>query len=431
MTTIGIVGAGVAGVHLALYLQKHGVAATLYSDRSPDEMRAARLPASVALMGATQARDAELGTNHWSAPEQGTHQINIRVAGEPPLVISGHPDAPFLFIDMRVYLPRLMADLAARGGKIVVAPCDAEGVVRLGADHDLVIVATGRDGLTAMFPRLPERSPYDAPQRRLCAGLFRGVNAARPFEMEFNIAPGTGEIFVNQFLMRDGYATVLLFEAIPGGALEPLTHLRYEDDPAAFNATALAAVRDHAPATFARIDPAAFALTGPLDTLHGAIVPTVRRGWAPLGGGTFAMAVGDTHVNNDPIVGQGANAASRAAWLLGELVVARARAGGRFDESFCVESEQQLWESVRPTTEWTNAFLQPPPPHAISLLVAAAQNQAIADAFVTNFNYPRRQWDVLSSPDATAAFIGSFAAAPTCSRDAAQPGHVAGGTGVG
>src|SRR4051794_21978562 len=102
MITIGIVGAGIAGVHLALYLQKHGIAATLYSDRSPDEMRGARLPSSVALMGATAARDVELGTNYWDAPELGTYHVNIRIAGEPPLVVRGRLAAPFLFIDMRV-----------------------------------------------------------------------------------------------------------------------------------------------------------------------------------------------------------------------------------------------------------------------------------------------------------------------------------------
>jgi hypothetical protein len=43
---------------------------------------------------------------------------------------------------------------------------------------------------------------------------------------------------------------------------------------------------------------------------------------------------------------------------------------------------------------------------------AAAQNQAIANAFADNFNTPKQQWAVLCSPDATAAFIESFSAAP-------------------
>ncbi|MFS8072024.1 MAG: monooxygenase, partial [Byssovorax sp.] len=89
-----------------------------------------------------------------------------------------------------------------------------------------------------------------------------------------------------------------------------------------------------------------------------------------------------------------------------------ARTGAPFDEAFCAGAEAHLWEDERSVTEWTNAFLQPPPPHAIGLFVAAAQNQAIANAFADNFNHPKKQWAVLSSPDATAAFIASFGAAP-------------------
>jgi 2-polyprenyl-6-methoxyphenol hydroxylase-like FAD-dependent oxidoreductase len=45
---IGIVGAGIAGLHLALYLQKHGIDATLITDRAPDDYRDIRLLNTVA-----------------------------------------------------------------------------------------------------------------------------------------------------------------------------------------------------------------------------------------------------------------------------------------------------------------------------------------------------------------------------------------------
>jgi hypothetical protein len=412
MTSIGIVGSGIAGLHLALYLQKQGIEATVYSDRSADEIRGGRLPNTVALTAVTRARDTALGTNHWSAPEHGTCSMAIRIEGSPPLAFRAFLEQSALFIDMRVYLPRLMADFQERGGSIVITPARAEDVAVLAAKHDLMVVAAGRAGLAEMFPRLPERSPYHEPQRRLFAGLFRGIRHPSPFEMTFNIVPGQGEIVENQYLTLDGVASGLLIEAIPGGPFDPLTRLRYEDDPAAFDAAVLAVVRDHAPDTYARTDPATFGLTRALDTLAGGFTPTARRGWAPLRGGRFALAAGDAHITHDPLAGQGANAASRAAWSLGELLVARARGGDRFDEAFCADAEAHLWEDARSVTEWSNAFLQPPPPHAIALFVAAAQNQAIANAFADNFNHPKKQWAVLSSPDATAAFIASFGAAP-------------------
>lgn len=410
MTTIGIVGAGVAGLHLALYLQKHGVPVTVYSDRTPAQVRAGRLPSTVALMGATLDRDAALGTNHWARPELRTASVRVRIAGSP-LDFTGALQQSWLFVDMRVYLPRLMDDFTARGGTLVVAPCSAEAAARLADDHDLVVVATGRDGLTGMFPRIPERSPYQEPQRRILAGLFRGVRLPSPFEMSFNIVPGQGEVFESQQLTLEGHATGLLFEGIPGGAFDPLTRLRYEEDPRAFDAAVLAMVREHLPDVYARTNPAQFGLLGPLDTLSGAVIPTVRRGLAALSGGRFVLALGDTHVTHDPIVGQGANAASRAAWLLGELVTAHAHAGGRFDEAFCSQAEARLWEVTAASSVWSNAFLQPPPPHAIELLGAAVQSRALADAFVNNFNFPDWMWAAVSSPDGTAAFIAASHAA--------------------
>jgi protoporphyrinogen oxidase len=38
MTHIGIIGAGIAGLHLSLFLQKHGIAATVYT--SPERSAA-------------------------------------------------------------------------------------------------------------------------------------------------------------------------------------------------------------------------------------------------------------------------------------------------------------------------------------------------------------------------------------------------------
>ena len=65
---IGIVGAGIAGLHLALYLQKHGVDATVITDRPPEEYRDIRLLNTVAHHHVTIAREDYLGVNHWTDP---------------------------------------------------------------------------------------------------------------------------------------------------------------------------------------------------------------------------------------------------------------------------------------------------------------------------------------------------------------------------
>jgi hypothetical protein len=183
--------------------------------------------------------------------------------------------------------------------------------------------------------------------------------------------------------------------------------LRYDDDPAAFEALLLDLLREHAPRVFARIDRAEFGLTGPLDLLQGAITPTVRRGFAPLGTGRYALAIGDVHVLNDPILGQGANAASYAAWTAGEAIEHAARLGGPFDEAFCRAVEARIWEYARPVTEWTNAALHPPAPHVLEVFQAAARSKEIADEVVDNFNAPARNWAIFQSPASASAYLES------------------------
>jgi hypothetical protein len=219
--------------------------------------------------------------------------------------------------------------------------------------------------------------------------------------MSFTIAPGHGEIFQAPFLSADGYVNAVLFEVIPGQGLQPIMDRRYDDDPQAFERLVLDLLREYAPVIFERVDEREFGLTGPLDVLQGAITPTVRRGYARLENGRPVLALGDVHVLNDPVLGQGANAASHAAWVLGEAILA----GGPFDEPFCQRVEDRIWKYTGAATAWTNAALLPPTPHAQAVFGAAGQSQAVANELVENFNDPIRAWAALESPAGAASFL--------------------------
>jgi 2-polyprenyl-6-methoxyphenol hydroxylase-like FAD-dependent oxidoreductase len=404
MTSIGIVGSGIAGLQLGLFLQQAGVSATIYSDRTPDQIRAGRLPNSVARFEHTQARERELGVNFWEFPDFQISSLHFRINDDPPLAFRGDIPWSMSFVDMRIYLAALLDAFAARGGEVIIGTLQAADLAGLAARHDLITVASGRASLTELFPRDAERSPYDQPQRRLCCGIFRGVRHPEPLGASYNVSPGHGEIFQAPFYTFEGWLNTLLFECIPGQGLAQIVDLRYEDDPKAFEMTVLDLLREHAPVVYERVDQQHFGLTRPLDLLQGAITPTVRRGYAALDGGRYVVALGDVHVLNDPILGQGANAASQAAWVLGEAIVA----GGPFDEAFCHRVEDRIWAYASAVTAWTNATLQPPPDHAVEVFVAAAQNQAIANTLVDNFNAPARNWAVFKSPEGAADFIASF-----------------------
>jgi 2-polyprenyl-6-methoxyphenol hydroxylase-like FAD-dependent oxidoreductase len=401
MRSIGIVGSGIAGLHLGLKLQQAGVATTMYSDRTPEQIRAGRIPNFVARFGHTQARERALGVDHWSTPEFTASTAHFRINGEQPLTFCGTLAEPMSIVDMRLYLPALHEAFAARGGRVVIANVQGPDLHGLAKEHDLIVVASGRASLTDLFPRIPERSPYTAPLRRLFGGLFHGVRFPEPLGVSYNVSPGHGELLQTPFATFGGRVNSILFECIPGGDLERIVDMRYDDDPYAFEATVLDLLQEHAPVIYERVDRRAFRLTRSLDLLQGAITPVVRHGYTRLTGDRFAVALGDVRSVVDPIVAQGANTASQSAWLLGEEILA----GGPFDEAFCRRVDERIWEYARPATEWTNATLQPPPQHAIDVFTAAAQNQAIADEITNNFGAPARNWAIFESPEGARAFL--------------------------
>jgi len=403
MNGIGIVGAGIAGLQLGLYLQQHGIPVTIYSDRTPEQTRAGRLPNSVARFEHTRAREREMGVSHWELPDFEMKCVHFYIDGAPPLTFRGDLARPASFVDIRIYQAQLLEDFAARGGRVEIDAPDASDVTRLSAEHDLMVVASGRGSLTELFRRVPGRSPYTAAQRRLMVGLFEGVTLPDPLGISFNISPGHGEVFQAPFFSIAGRVCSILVEAVPGGALEPITHLRYDDDPSAFEATLLDLLRQHARRIFERVDRERFHLTRPLDLLQGAVTPTVRRGYVQLKNGRYVLALGDVHILNDPILGQGANTASHAARVAGEAILG----GGPFDEQFCRTVEEDVWTYARPVTEWTNAALHPPAPHVMAVFQAASRDKAIADELVENFNAPERNWAIFESPDNASAFLRS------------------------
>ncbi|MDQ4122946.1 MAG: monooxygenase [Acidobacteriota bacterium] len=395
MKNIGIVGCGIAGLHLGLFLQKHGIDATIYSDKTPDQIRAGRIPNFVVRFQNTLNRERALGVNHWDFEDFGVFGVHMYINVPPtPLYWFGAKKRPSSAVDMRIYQSTLLEDFATRGGKIVIGELQANDVARLSEQHDLMVVASGRGSLKEMFPRDAQRSPFTEPQRRITGAFFRGLDFTDPIGVVYNVSPGNGEIFQAPFTTFGQRVCSILIESIPGGAFDVISNMRYADDPKKFESTVLDLVRRHAPMIYERINLKEFGVLRPEDILQGAITPTVRQGFTSLGNGKFAMALGDVHVLVDPIIAQGANTASKCAWILGEALLE----DQPLDEDFCRETEQRLWEAARAASEWTNATLQPPPPYALRIFAAAAQNQALANELIENFNMPERNWEIFSSP---------------------------------
>jgi 2-polyprenyl-6-methoxyphenol hydroxylase-like FAD-dependent oxidoreductase len=216
-----------------------------------------------------------------------------------------------------------------------------------------------------------------------------------------SVSPGHGEMIVIPTITFDGVANALLMENVPGGDMEELATLTYEADPKHFRRVILDKLEKHHPTTYDRIDTARFDLAQPLDLLQGGIVPTVRNTVVQFDGGKCAIALGDVHSVVDPMMGQGANVASYAAFVLGEEIVN----SEVLDARFCEKVDLRRQDRVLAASRWTNIMLQPPSEALGMLIGAMSQNQTLADEFTENFNFPDHQWDRIASPERIRAWI--------------------------
>jgi hypothetical protein len=105
-------------------------------------------------------------------------------------------------------------------------------------------------------------------------------------------------------------------------------------------------------------------------------------------------------------MGQGANVASYAAFVLGEEIVN----SDVLDTRFCEKVDLKRQDRVLAAARWTNIMLQPPSEALGMLIGTMSQNPALANEFTENFNYPDRQWDGVSTPARIHAWINRMSA---------------------
>ena len=221
-----------------------------------------------------------------------------------------------------------------------------------------------------------------------------------------SVSPGHGEMIVIPTVTFGGIANALLMENVPGGDMEELATLSYDDNPKHFLKALLGKLEKHHPTTYDRIDTACFDLAQPQDLLQGGVVPTVRNTMVEFDDGKCAIALGDVHAIVDPMMGQGANVASYAAFVLGEEIVA----ADACDARLCEKIDLKRQDRVLAASRWTNVMLQPPTEALGMLIGAMSQNPALANEFTENFNYPDRQWDRISTPQRIQAWIERMSA---------------------
>jgi hypothetical protein len=406
MRHIVIIGAGQAGLLLALGMLGEGYRVTVVSDRTAEQIGNGRILSNQCVFEPALRHERALGLNHWDS--QVPPVIGIAFdAGMPgsadPFISWVSPlDNPAQSIDQRLKMSFWLTEFVNRGGELRIAKVGPEELAGYADEADLLLVAAGR-GLQfdSVFPRDDSRSPYSEPQRAITLhivsqpeDLYQGVT--------FGLVPGVGEFFVLPLLTAAGPKMGLYFSAVPDGPMDVFNGVTDVDQH-------LDLCRDQ----LRRFFPWSAGLAegvesgGPLDLLTGRITPVVRHGVGTLPTGQPVLAMGDTAVTNDPIAGQGANNAVHCARIYQQLITEH---GDKpFDADFMTRCFDSYWDYARHSTRFNNDLLAPPPAHVLETLQAAQEYPEVAHRFAHLFNDPSDYGPWLGDPEVAQAYLRKMA----------------------
>lgn len=234
---VAVVGAGLAGTSAALGFADAGFDVTLYSDRDREALRDKVPPTGVGvLFGKSREWDAEIIDDLYEVGN--TTGISVRLhsgsGDERTDVLEFNPEYGYVAqaVDLRLRADDRLGRFLDRGGRFAVEAVDLDRLDAIAADADITLVATGKGGLSTLFPVDEARTHYREPQRRLLQVTLTGLDhGPDTFAYRsrgggdhslFNLDSENGEIFVGPFLHKDAGATwSFIVFAKPDGAWAP------------------------------------------------------------------------------------------------------------------------------------------------------------------------------------------------------------------
>ncbi|MDC9581530.1 FAD-binding oxidoreductase [Xenorhabdus sp. PR6a] len=387
MRRIAIVGGGQAGLPLALGLLDKGYQVTVVTNRTPDDIRHGRVMSSQCMFDASLQFERDLGLNQWETqcpPVEGIGFIvpHPEIPHDKAIEWSARLDKYAQAVDQRLKMPFWLELFASRGGHLEISDVDVAGLERLAASHELVILAGGKGKIVKLLERDASRSPYDTPRRALALTYVNGMVPTPEYSrVSFNLIPGVGEYFVFPALTLNGPCDIMVFEGIPGGAMDGWQEARTPQEHLAYSKHILNTFLPWESERCHHVE-----LTDENGILAGCFAPTVRKPVLTLPSGRQIFGLGDAVVTNDPLTGQGSNNATKACKVYYEAILARG------DKPFTAEwmnhTFEQFWKYGHYVVEWTNSLLAPPKPHILDLLGAAQRLPALASTIANAFNHP-------------------------------------------
>ena len=409
MTSVAIIGAGQAGLQLAIGLRQGGLDVTVVSNRTGQEIHDGRVMSSQCMFSNALDTERALGIDFWDdtcPPVEGISLAvpNPEAPGQKAIDWAARLDRPAQATDQRLKMPRWMEHFESLGGELVIHEATVDDLERYAASHDLVLVAAGKGEIAGLFARDVERSTFDQPMRALALTYVTGMTPRPEFSAVcFNLVPGVGEYFVFPSLTTTGECEIMVFEGVPGGPMDCWADVTTPEEHLARSKWILETFMPWEAARCEDVE-----LTDPNGTLAGRFPPTVRKPVGRLPSGALVLGVGDVVVLNDPITGQGSNNAAKCAAVYLERILARPE--GPFDAQWMQETFEQYWAYAQFVATWTNALLTPPPPHVLMLLGAGNGEPRLAHRFVNGFDDPRDYFEWFMDPVKADAYLAELAA---------------------
>lgn len=376
-----IIGAGIAGLTLAYALRQNGrfdFKMIMASD--VEDIRNGRILSTQAHFEASLQTEERFGIQNYGAVNE-FKSIEMVMNGQR--MFRGNLKCRAVSQDQRLYLSNLIDGLSARGVEIQKKRLASSDLSALANEYDLIVDCTGKRGPIAAFPQYEGLlNTPSSPPRVITAGMFYGLELEDKHKMGFNIVPGQGELFESTTMARHGLASSLLLEAIPGSDMDCIKGIK---GPDAFISELLDVLKVYFPHIYDKVNVREFRPIDPLSYIRMAIQPEVRIPYTTING-TLVIGCGDSVALNDPITGQGANAAFYCASTLYDVL--SDNADGVWDTSIGEQYWAMTKEYVTKMSEWTNAMMGPPSEAFSRLMAEASQSQQTADELVHLFTNP-------------------------------------------
>ena len=388
MRRIAIVGAGQAGLQLALGLLAKGYHVTLTTNRNGEDIRNGKVMSSQCMFNAALQSERDLGLNFWEDQCPAVEGIGLTVPdpenpNEPLFSWSARLDRYAQSVDQRLKMPVWLDEVVKRGGEVIIQDVGVAELEQMSASHDLVLLAAGKGEIVNLFEKDTERTQFQQPQRALSLTYVKGMTPMSPFSrVSFNLIPGVGEYFVFPCLTTTGPCEIMVFEGIPGGPMDCWQGITSAEQHLE---KSLELVNRYVPWEAERCR--SVELTDDKGFLSGRFTPMVRKPVLTLPSGRKVFGMADALVVNDPITGQGSNNAAKCSKVYLDAIVARG--AQNFGPEWMHDTFEQYWSYARHVVKWTNTMLTPPPQHLLELLGAASQSKPLASAIANGFDDPR------------------------------------------